>query len=101
MKNKLLFLLKYYLFWLVFAVVAKVLFLVYQGSETLTLTGTDYLMLFWKGLRMDLSFGGYIMMLSCVVLAAGVFLPWRLVKYVMAGESKSPAKRESSIIYCS
>ena len=85
MKNKLLFLLKYYLFWLVFAVVAKVLFLVYQGSETLTLTGTDYLMLFWKGLRMDLSFGGYIMMLSCVVLAAGVFLPWRLVKYVMAG----------------
>ena len=78
MKNRLLFLLKYYLFWLVFAIVAKVLFLVYQGSETLTLTGSDYLSHFWKGLRMDLSFGGYIMMLSCVLLAVGVFLPGRL-----------------------
>ena len=79
-----LFLLKYYVYWLLFAIVAKVLFLVYQGSESMTLTGNDYLMLFWKGLRMDLSFGGYIMMLSCLILAIGVFLPGRVVRYAMA-----------------
>ena len=52
------FLLKYYVFWVVFSIAAKVIFLVYQWKETATLTGYDYVMLFTKGLRMDLSFGG-------------------------------------------
>lgn len=41
MRDKLLFLLKYYLFWIVFSWVAKVLFLIYQYKETATLTGHE------------------------------------------------------------
>ena len=69
------FLLKYYVFWVVFSIAAKVIFLVYQWKETATLTGYDYVMLFTRGLRMDLSFGGYVMVLACVIMAIGVFLP--------------------------
>lgn len=85
MKNRLLFLLKYYIFWIVFSIVAKGLFLVYQYSETASLEIADYWMIFWKGLRMDLSFGGYIMMLSSIILALGVFLPSAWVKRIFSG----------------
>ena len=85
MKNRLLFLLKYYIFWIVFSIVAKGLFLVYQYSETSSLEIADYWMIFWKGLRMDLSFGGYIMMLSSIILALGVFLPSAWVKRIFSG----------------
>ncbi len=85
MKNRLLFLLKYYIFWIVFSIVAKGLFLVYQYSETSSLEIADYWMIFWKGLRMDLSFGGYIMMLSGIILALGVFLPSVWVKRIFSG----------------
>ena len=74
MRDKLLFLLKYYLFWIAFSWVAKVVFLIYQYKETVTLTGHDYMMIFAKGFRMDLSFGGYVILLSCVLMAIGVFL---------------------------
>lgn len=85
MKSRLLFLLKYYIFWIVFSIVAKGLFLVYQYSETASLEIADYWMIFWKGLRMDLSFGGYIMMLSGIILALGVFLPSVWVKRIFSG----------------
>ena len=57
MKNKLLFLLKYYLFWIFLSLVAKAIFLFYQGNEASTLTGGDYVRIFFRGLRLDLSLG--------------------------------------------
>lgn len=82
MRDKLLFLLKYYLFWIVFSWVAKVVFLIYQYKETVTLTGHDYMMIFAKGFRMDLSFGGYVILLSCVLMAIGVFLSAKILKRI-------------------
>ena len=84
MRDKLLFLLKYYLFWIVFSWVAKIIFLIYQYKETATLTGHDYVMLFVKGFRMDLSFGGYVMLLACIVMAIGVFLSVKAVKRIFS-----------------
>uniref|UniRef100_UPI003FEDF3C2 LTA synthase family protein n=1 Tax=Butyricimonas faecalis TaxID=2093856 RepID=UPI003FEDF3C2 len=84
MRDKLLFLLKYYLFWVVFSWVAKVVFLIYQYKETATLTGYDYVMIFAKGFRMDLSFGGYVILLSCVLMAIGVFLSAKILKRIFS-----------------
>ena len=84
MRDKLLFLLKYYLFWIVFSWVAKVLFLIYQYKETATLTGHDYVMIFTKGFRMDLSFGGYVVLLACVLMAIGVFLSAKVLKRIFS-----------------
>lgn len=83
MRAKILFLLKYYLFWILLSVVAKILFLLYEGNHGLE--GTDYLRIFFRGLRMDLSLGGYILLLSCVLMA---FSPWikdRLIQGIFSG----------------
>lgn len=80
MRNKLLFLLKYYLFWIFLSVVAKVIFLLYQGSEASVLTAGDYWQIFFRGLRLDLSLGGYIMMLSCLLMALTPFVREQFVR---------------------
>ena len=80
MKNKLLFLLKYYLFWIFLSIVAKVIFLFYQGNEASALTWGDYVQIFFRGLRLDLSLGGYIIMLSCLLMAATPFVHEQIIR---------------------
>jgi len=85
MKLRIFFLLKYYLFWLLFSGVARVIFLFYQFPESASLTARDCGMIFLKGFRMDLSLGGYVMMLACILMAVGVFLSVRLLKRLFSG----------------
>lgn len=80
MKAKLLFLLKYYLFWIVLSIVAKVVFLCYQWQDSAALTFGDMCCVIWKGLPLDLSLGGYILMLSSVIMCLSVFLPQRVIR---------------------
>lgn len=71
MRSKFLFLLKYYLYWIILSWIAKGVFLLYESGTALT--PADYFRIFWKGLRMDLSLGGYVMLLAAVIMA---FTPW-------------------------
>ena len=64
MKAKIIFLLKYYLFWVILSLVAKVVFLFYQWQDSIELSVGDFWHIFFGGLQLDLSLGGYIMMLS-------------------------------------
>lgn len=80
MKTRFIFLLKYYLFWVVLSVVAKVIFLLYQWQDTMTLTGSDVWHIFSGGLQLDFSLGGYIMMLSALILACSAWLNARVVR---------------------
>ena len=68
MKAKLIFLLKYYLFWVVISIVAKIMFLFYQWSDTTHLSAADFWHILAGGIRLDLSLSGYILMLSSVIL---------------------------------
>ncbi|MDR1415316.1 MAG: LTA synthase family protein, partial [Odoribacteraceae bacterium] len=77
MKGRLLFWLKYYVAWILFSWTARGIFLCYQWGETRALSPADILRAFWTGTRMDLSLGGYVMMLVSLVLAASVFWPAR------------------------
>ncbi|MCC8173417.1 MAG: LTA synthase family protein [Odoribacter sp.] len=78
MGARLLFLFKYYIFWIILSVLAKVIFLIYQGNNSLEVG--NYFSIFYKGLRMDLSLGGYIMMLSCVLMAISFFIKEKYIK---------------------
>lgn len=80
MKARFIFLLKYYLFWVVLSVVAKVIFLLYQWRDTMALTGNDVWHIFSGGLQLDFSLGGYIMMLSALILACSSLLNARIVR---------------------
>lgn len=82
MKAKLLFLLKYYLFWILLSVVAKIIFLLYQWQDSTTLTVGDIEHIIGKGLSLDMSLGGYIMMLSSVIMAISCFLNQRVIRFI-------------------
>lgn len=84
MKSKLLFLLKYYFFWIFFSLIAKVIFLFYQGNEASVLTMEDYGQIFFRGIRLDLSLGGYIMMLSCLIMAFTPFVKEGIIRRVFS-----------------
>ena len=85
MKTKLIFLFKYYLFWIVLSVLAKIIFLLYQWQDTIKLSGSDIGRILWKGLQLDFSLGGYIMMLVSLILALSVFLNAKIVRMVVCG----------------
>ncbi|MDR0766491.1 MAG: sulfatase-like hydrolase/transferase [Odoribacteraceae bacterium] len=83
MKYKLIYWVKCYLFWIAFAWIARAIFSCYQWQETLGLTGEEIFMLFWRGARVDLSFGAYVMMVVSLVLSAGAFFPSRGTRRVL------------------
>ncbi len=85
MRGKIYFLLRYYLFWVGISVVAKIVFLLYQGGKAFELSAEEYARVFFRGLRLDLSLGGYIIMLSCVILAFTPYLKERMLRYIFNG----------------
>ena len=82
MKAKLIFLLKYYLFWVVISIVAKIMFLFYQWSDTTHLSAADFWHILAGGIRLDLSLSGYILMLSSVILICSVFVGEKIIRAV-------------------
>lgn len=85
MRSRILFLLKYYLFWIIASVTAKCVFLLYQGNTSLSTP--DYFHLVFSGLRMDFSLGGYILLLSSVLMAFSPFVRDRVLRRVFSGLS--------------
>ncbi|MCM1030059.1 MAG: LTA synthase family protein [Oscillibacter sp.] len=85
MRSRILFLLKYYLFWIIASVVAKCVFLLYQGNTSLSIS--DYFQLLFRGLRMDISLGGYILLLSSVLMAFSPFVRAQILRRVFSGVS--------------
>ncbi len=85
MKARLFFLLRYYLFWIVLAIVAKVIFLLYQWSDTVQLEAVDFWHILAGGIRLDLSLGGYIMMLSSVILVFSSIVKEEVIRPLFSG----------------
>lgn len=82
MSSKFFFLLKYYLFWIFLAVLARIIFLLYESGQALT--RGEYAEIFFRGIRMDLSLGGYILLLACVFMAFVVFVSYRVLQRIYA-----------------
>lgn len=71
--------LKYFLFWITFFLLAKVLFLAWNYDQTSLLSGAELAGIFWHGLIMDVSMACYLLLLPGLILALRVFLPVRFV----------------------
>ncbi len=69
MKSHLIFLLKYALFWLFYAFIMRLMFLLFLWERTSGFRLSEFWLIFQKGARMDASLCGYILLLSCVFLA--------------------------------
>ncbi|GAA3994818.1 alkaline phosphatase family protein [Hymenobacter fastidiosus] len=77
MRNRFAFQLRYFLFWLVFLVAAKAVFLLYHFPKAASLSGADILRVFSYGLRLDASAAAYLSILPFGLLTAGSVLPPR------------------------
>jgi phosphoglycerol transferase MdoB-like AlkP superfamily enzyme len=83
MKTRLFFFLRYFVFWLVFFLLAKCLFLLYHFNLTVTLDAAAVFGIFRHGLLLDLSAVSYITLIPLILLLLTSYsrgiLPFRLI----------------------
>ena len=70
MKERLLVFVKYYLFWLLFFLIQKPIFMLSQMPRMGELSFTDWLAVPWHALPLDLSVASYVMLLCGILIAA-------------------------------
>jgi phosphoglycerol transferase MdoB-like AlkP superfamily enzyme len=83
MKARVLYLGKYFLFWINFFIVSKGIFLFYHYSGTAELDTSTIANIFTSGLKLDISFASYLTLLPGLVMAFSMFIPVRLTKYIL------------------
>ncbi|HEY3370686.1 MAG TPA: LTA synthase family protein [Prolixibacteraceae bacterium] len=76
-------LLRYFLFWMIFFLLAKVLFLTWNYDQTSLLSGGEIVGIFWHGLKMDVSMACYLLLLPGLLMAFRVFIPAGMVNRVI------------------
>ncbi len=71
--------LKYFIFWMIFFLLVKVLFLLWNIDQTAGLSGGEIFGIFWHGLKMDVSTACYLLVIPGLVLAFFPFVGKRMV----------------------
>ncbi|WP_158453799.1 LTA synthase family protein [Pontibacter korlensis] len=83
MKNRIFFQPLYFLFWMLYFIVARAIFLVYHLDRSSELTSAEVINTFIYGLRLDASFAAYISALPFVlVLLSALWQKLQVVKLV-------------------
>ncbi len=83
MKARIKYFLLYGLFWLVFFVFARLMFLVYQFDKTSDLDVSDFFLIFLHGIRLDLSTMGYFMLIPGILLSLYTFFSSRVLSVLL------------------
>lgn len=73
MKHRIFLFFRIYLFWIVFFIISRVVFLLYHFDKTEALTFKETATLFLLGLRMDAAMAGYWCIVTGLLLTASVF----------------------------
>jgi phosphoglycerol transferase MdoB-like AlkP superfamily enzyme len=74
MKQRLLFLLRTFIFWVVLFIMAKILFLTYEFQMTSQLAPALWFKSIWNGLQMDIAMTSYVIMVFTTLLSFTFFL---------------------------
>lgn len=82
MKDRLRLLLTYYLFWIVFFVLQKPLFMIWQHRLLGDVAWSDWFLVPWHGLPLDLSTAAYITVLYGLLLVASVWVRWSVIEKI-------------------
>ncbi len=69
MKKLVITFFKYFLFWIIYFVLSKLIFLVYNYDLTCSLSFLEIAGIFSYGMKMDLSMGAYLMLIPGIVLS--------------------------------
>lgn len=85
MKERFIYFLKYYLFWIVFFVLQKPFFMVWQYHLLGEVRGVDWLLVPWHGLPLDISVASYITAVVGVLLCVSCWVKWKTVRWITDG----------------
>jgi phosphoglycerol transferase MdoB-like AlkP superfamily enzyme len=77
-KHRIIYFLQLFLFWTVFFVLSRWVFLIFYLEQSAGLTLLDFIKISGYGLRLDFSMAGYLMVISTLILIASVMLPNRI-----------------------
>ncbi len=80
--ERILFLLKFFAFWLAIFFFSRILFLFYNFQLAKEVTENDYLQVFLRGLWMDTSMTGYFALVASLLIGVFFFLGGRFLKFV-------------------
>ncbi|MCF8381746.1 MAG: sulfatase-like hydrolase/transferase [Bacteroidales bacterium] len=80
MKTRILFILKYFVFWLLLFVLQKFLFMAFNWAESSQLNAGEWLSVIWHGLRLDMSAATYLLLIPIVGLSLLSFFEIRFTK---------------------
>ncbi len=83
MKSRILFLFKYFTFWIIVFLVQKIFFLFYNYKESFQLTAGDWFMVLYKGLPLDFSTSAYISLLPAILIALSFIGNVRILPVVL------------------
>ncbi len=84
MKQRILFFLYYFLYWVIFFSVARAVFLVYNHALSFSLTAGEWFSTFWYGLRMDASMSGYLSVIAALILTVTTFSSGKVVAKIVS-----------------
>jgi phosphoglycerol transferase MdoB-like AlkP superfamily enzyme len=79
LKNRILYLLKYYLFWIIVFFILRAVFIVYNYALFHEASFSEILKSFVYGLKLDLSFSSYASILPFLLISASFFLDKELL----------------------
>lgn len=74
MKNIVNVFIRYFLFWLIYFIVSKLIFLLYNYNLTSTLSFSEISGIFFHGLQMDVSMVSYLMLIPGIILSFSFLL---------------------------
>ncbi|MBW3544029.1 MAG: sulfatase-like hydrolase/transferase [Bacteroidetes bacterium] len=77
MRERSVFLVGYYFYWLIYFIFTKAVFLLYHQPLSKKLPAETLLGIFWHGLALDLSFSAYLCAIPFLVVAFSAFIPFR------------------------
>jgi phosphoglycerol transferase MdoB-like AlkP superfamily enzyme len=83
MRERILFLFKYFSCWLCAFIIAKLLFLLYQHNQSFSISALTWFKIFMHGLKLDLSMTGYITLFPALVLLFTSFFNTTPVRYII------------------
>jgi phosphoglycerol transferase MdoB-like AlkP superfamily enzyme len=83
MKKRIFLFLTYFLFWFLFFIVSRILFLTYSFRLTLGLSFTDLMKVFLYGSRMDLSVAGYISLVPGLIFVLTSYFKGKVIAPVL------------------
>lgn len=83
MKSRLAIYFNYILYWLVFFIFCKVLFLIYHSALSAELAPTDWFLILLHGFRLDMSTVGYLMLIPSLLFIITSFFKEKVLRYAL------------------